>query len=96
MMRAVGLVVLGLAAGVLVWAWWLPALRCFAVAGLVALCLEWDHLVAWLNFETYVSPKAQRIMDELKYKADIYDRLVMQNRIYEEACQVITDQSRRY
>lgn len=89
-MRSTLLVIAVLAVGVLFWAFWLPALLCFAVALLIAVCVDWDHVVAWFNCDPFMNPEAKNRMRELQtearalqFKADNWDGYMQQERDYE-------------
>lgn len=80
----------------LIWLWPLPVLLSFAVAGLLVLCLDWDHLVALIDDGVFMSPYARYLMSELERKAELADRLADQERDYHTTRRQITDAARRY
>ncbi len=95
-MRAAILVGLALAAAVLVWSSWLPVLLSFSVAGLMVGCLESDRIVAWIDDEPYMSPRAKLLMAELRRRAELADRLMDQERDYQVTRRQMTEAARQF
>jgi len=66
-MRAVTLAALCLGAAMLVWAWPLPAVLSFLVAGLLILWLNWHRLLRWLELTEEADSRcgtSQRMFDD--------------------------------